>query len=489
MFWNVGCVIPFLPLFRTSKLTFAIYMLELKHRFIYIFLFVYAVVAAITLVMFDGTGDAGDSVMHFLFSKYAPSHPELYFHHWAKPFFVLLSSPFAQFGFIGIKIFNALVTGVTLYYTYKCAEKLNMVGPWWASVILLCMPLYYILTFSGLTEPLFAMMLAMAVYYILADHNTVATLTVSMLPFVRSEGLILLGVFAVYYMVTKKWKQIPLLLFGHVIYSVAGYFVYDDILWVFTKIPYANIQGNYGSGELFHYIYALIPTVGVPIYALLCVGTVWLIIQMFQKFDAAKHILILGGFAAFFVAHTLFWYLGLFNSFGLKRVFIAVTPFMSIIALYGLQAISKIFGKIYVPFRKMSFGIALLYIVAFSFIPNPNSVMWDQDMNLSSDQKVCNDWVKTVPISKGTKICSAYSYLAVVSPVDWFDKEQRVDMTREEIQKLKTGDMIVWENWFAEKEWGIAKEELDHNTQLKNIYYRRDDENGRNGVFAVYIKK
>ena len=85
---------------------------------IYIVLFIYIVIAVLTIIFFNGTGDAGDSIYHYLFAKYAPIHPELFFYHWAKPVYVLLASPFAQFGFTGIKIFNALVSLTTIFLTY-----------------------------------------------------------------------------------------------------------------------------------------------------------------------------------------------------------------------------------------------------------------------------------------------------------------------------------------------------------------------------------
>jgi hypothetical protein len=72
------------------------------------------------------TGDSGDSVMHYLFSRYAPEHPHLFFHHWAKPVFVLLSSPFSQFGFKGIMMFNILCITLTMYFSYRIAEYLEL---------------------------------------------------------------------------------------------------------------------------------------------------------------------------------------------------------------------------------------------------------------------------------------------------------------------------------------------------------------------------
>ena len=82
----------------------------MKNNQIFVLLFIYVIIATLTIIFFDGTGDSGDSIHHYQFAKLAPLHPELFFNHWAKPLYVLLASPFAQFTFIGVKIFNSIVS-------------------------------------------------------------------------------------------------------------------------------------------------------------------------------------------------------------------------------------------------------------------------------------------------------------------------------------------------------------------------------------------
>src|ERR1035437_8661441 len=79
----------------------------------------YFVALMLIAVNTNGTCDSGDSLSHFLFSKYAFIHPENFLNHWAKPLFVLLSAPFAQFGFVGIKLFNCCIASFTVWLTYK----------------------------------------------------------------------------------------------------------------------------------------------------------------------------------------------------------------------------------------------------------------------------------------------------------------------------------------------------------------------------------
>ena len=74
---------------------------------------------------FDGTGGSGDSIHHYLYAKYATAHPENFFNHWAKPLYVLLACSFAQFGFVGMKIFNALVALFTIFLRTEQVKALK----------------------------------------------------------------------------------------------------------------------------------------------------------------------------------------------------------------------------------------------------------------------------------------------------------------------------------------------------------------------------
>src|SRR3989338_1932398 len=239
-----------------------------KNSALYLALLAYLSIALFVVFYFNGTGDAGDSVLHYLFARYAPEHPELYFNHWAKPLYVLLASPFAQFGFIGIKLFNVFVTLFTIYFTYKISAQAGIRNGIFHSVFFLCAPVCFALTFSGLTEPLFALFLSMGIYGVMRNSWITAAIIISFLPFIRSEGLIICAIFSFYFILKHQWKTLPFLLVGHLAYSLAGYFVYKDLFWVFSKIPYAHLSSTYGHGTLFHFANELNYLVGIPIYFL-----------------------------------------------------------------------------------------------------------------------------------------------------------------------------------------------------------------------------
>ena len=72
-------------------------------------------------------------------------------------------------------------------------------------------------------------------------------------------------------------ESISSMMVGSVIYSIAGYFVYHDFLWVFTEIPYSKLSSQYGNGKLTHFVDQLFYVVGPIIYLLLITGIISII--------------------------------------------------------------------------------------------------------------------------------------------------------------------------------------------------------------------
>ncbi|WP_317899090.1 hypothetical protein [Aurantibacillus circumpalustris] len=461
----------------------------MKNLIYYLLLF-YALVCVLSITFFSGTGDSGDSVTHYLFAKYAPSHPILFLNHWAKPVFVLLASPFAQFGFIGVKIFNSLISLLVIFFTYKTAEKLEIKNAILVAVFLIFSPLFYILTFSGLTEPLFALFTILGIYFCSKQKHITAALIISFLPYVRSEGLIIIGIFGLYFLYKSLWKPLPFLTLGSVIYGFIGLFVFGDFFWVFTEIPYAKLSSVYGQGAFFHFVEQLINVTGVPIYILFWIGFLFLFALIIKKkTHAEQHILLFLGFCAFFTAHTLFWYLGIFNSMGLKRVLIGIIPLIALISLIGFNFISeRVHSK---PKLKKGVQIFLIgYILLFPFLPNPSAINWEKDMMLNPDQKIAIQVSEFILNEKLINYPLLYNhrYLSIPLNIDYFDSKKCLQITSENIKTMKAGNLLIWDNHYGEFESGFRQGKLDSNSTLTNIGIFKTNELGKNAIFSVYKK-
>jgi hypothetical protein len=467
----------------------------IKQNAIYLLLAAYAIAGIITIIFFDGTGDSGDSIMHYLFARYAPVHPELYLDHWAKPLFVLISSPFAQFGFNGMKLFNLTVSILTFYITYTAARSLGMPNPLLSAVFLIFMPLYYILTFSGLTEPLFALFLVGAISLAIQQKYIATAVIVSFMPFVRAEGLIIMIAFGCWFLVSKQWKYLPWLLAGHLLYSIAGYFVYHDFFWIFNKLPYSSLEPKYGSGPLLHFVIQLNYVIGIPLYLLVVAGIVSYPLHWFKRTVVLSHeetILIFLGFFLFLVAHSLFWYLGIFNSMGLKRVLLGVAPLISLMALRGYNFLTmELFPRNKFVIRLLG-GLLIAYVVVFPFSGNHAAINWKKDMMSTREQnmaKAVAAYIRKNPVQPQNKFLYTHPYLSEVMNVDHFDSRRRQDLTLRNIDLLQPGDKVVWDNWFAVIETSTTLDKLINTPGLiREIDFTANDE-GREIKFVVLRKE
>ena len=466
-----------------------------KNYAIILLLSFYFLASILIVLLFDGTGErgSGDSILHYLYSKYALSDPSLFFNHWAKPMFVFFSFPFAQFGIVGIKFFNIIVAAFTLFFTYKTAKELNYKNAIIASIILLFTPLYFILIFSGLTEILFSLFLIYCTYQFVKKKYLLGTIIISFLPFIRSEGLIIIGIFGFFLLIKKEWKIIPYLIFGHVIYSLLGYFYYNDILWVFTKIPYAKLSSTYNSGELFHFANQLFYVVGAPIYLFFVLGIISIIKDYFINHKTLFNetsLLIFGSFLSYFVAHSLFWYLGIFNSMGLKRVLIAVAPLIAIITLIGYNFVTENISNKKYKLKKIVQALVLIIIILFPFSSNKSAINWDKDFRLVKSQKLVMDVAEYLKTNvKNTVYIYSDPYLSELLNINHFDKKIRKGLSLQNFRQLKNNEIIIWDNWFGVIEHGISEEKIRSLPNLKELKNFEIKDGGREIKFILFISK
>lgn len=466
----------------------------IRKNLIFVILSLYFVLALILLFYVEGTGErgSGDSILHYLYAKYAINDIKLFFNHWAKPIYVLLAFPFAQFGIKGLMFFNIVLSLFTVYFTYKTAISLQLKNAIVSAIILICTPLYFTLLFSGLTEPLFAFVLISSTYLFIKERWIFGALLLSFLPFVRSEGLIFIGVFAFYLMLKKHWKYIPLLGVGHVFYAITGYFIYHDFLWIFNRIPYAKLSSTYGSGRLIHFVDQLYYVVGLPLYLLLCLGIFVIVFNTIKKktnLFSEMFVLIFGGFLIYFVAHSLFWYLGIFNSMGLKRVLIAVAPFIAIISIMGLNTITEIQWIKNSIIKTIILWIFIIAIVLFPVSGNKAGINWNEDFSLTKEQHLAKEIADYIAVNQTKKSYFYYNpYLSEVLNINHFDVDLRKELRFSAIDSASTGDIIIWDSWFSFIENGISEETIVSQPTLevvKSFKFKEED----NEIGFVILRK
>jgi glycosyltransferase involved in cell wall biosynthesis len=423
-----------------------------------------------------GTADEGDSIMHYLFARHAFDYPAHFFNHWAKPLFVLITSPFAQLGFNGMKIFNLLASSISLWFTFRIALRLNIPNAWAVIVMAIFAPMLMVVTLSGLTEPLFACWLIWGLYLLTGNKIILSLIWLSFLPFIRSEGLIILCVVLVYLLSKRYIKYIPLLFTGHLVYALAGFTIHKDLLWVFNTMSYATFSSAYGQGGWLHFAKNVPEIIGIPLTILLVTGIIYGAFLLLGKFvfrdrlivSDEKLYLVYGIFAAYFIGHSAFWALGIFNSFGLLRVLVGVFPFMALISLEGLNALTR-FGK-----SRILFYFALAIVMIYPFIGAKYSYKCKRDFSLKADQEAewrLGDYVKQqYPDYKKHVFYYEPPYLSVTLDINYFDtsKHKRLINAFEE-NRFPDGSFLIWDDWFAPVEGKVTLDRVIQDGRFREI--------------------
>lgn len=465
-----------------------------EKRFTYIGIGLFFVAMCGIALFAKGTGDDGDSVAHFLYSRDAFLFPKYFFNHWAKPLFVLISAPFAQFGLVGVKLMNVIALTTSLVLTYKLACRFQMPHAWLAPFFVVAQHRVLTHTLSGLTEPLFALALVWCVWLLHRERYFWGTLVASFLPFIRSEGLIIFCVLIIYLAVRKQWKYIPLLSFGHICYSFAGYSTHKSLLWVFNTMSYATTDHVYGIGQWDSFIVNMPWVTGGFVYAVLIVGLfdgLRRLVLFFTKkkpFDTDELWLVYGIFVAYFLAHTLFWMYGIFASQGLMRVMLCVAPMMGIVCLRGANLFTEGVQK-WLPKLQISYVRSVIVLLSLIFLYK--NLDWQIDFNLHPSQRTQFEAAakyKNKVQNEGYSLYSEGMYIDMIFGINPFDDPRHRSfhqiLKREPVPEKS---LLVWESIFAGGMYKVPFDTIknDKRFQLIDSFQHADFIWG--GTFKTYV--
>lgn len=447
---------------------------EKEEWFILISLVIVAIIMAVIALTANGTGDWADAINHYLYAKYAFQHPENFLNHWAKPVYVLFTAPIAQAGFTAIKFYNIAMVIGTIWVTWRVGKLLEIDRSWLVVFLIVTAPMTGYQSLSGLTEPMFACWMMLGIYWLIKENFSIALLWLSFLPFVRSEGLIIFCVLVLYLLIKQKWYLLPLLSIGHIIYGIVGHFYYGDFLWIFNKMSYATLDGAYGSGPFWHFADKMHTVIGDFQPALLLIGLASGLVALIQYwrgktiFSKEKLWLVYGIAVAYFLAHSIFWHFGIFNSFGLLRVMIGVVPLFALIMVEGINELIRFFPtKNRVTWERSFLGI--LVVLLFLYLHKKIDYRFHYFQNAAQEGQ-------NQLVAKYKSTYSDYTYffdaihLALALEADCFDPSiHRKNPQLFTGEPIPAKSLIFWDDVFTGRELKIPLEKLEKDNRFKLI--------------------
>ena len=448
-----------------------------------------------------------DSYNHYLIAKYCWKYPYLLLDQWGKPLYTLFASPFAHFGFNGVKIFNITLWLSSAWLTWLIAKTLNLKNAWIGFLLVVLPQVSLENTISGLTEFLNEFLLILFLYLIAKKKWNLAAVICGLLPFARSEGFIIMAAAGFYLVfIEKKYFSLIWFIAAPLFFNGLGWQVEGDPFWIITHNPYIKAQiknlNLCGSGEMFHYLKLTRFIFSLAGSVLLILGSFiasyYAIIELKAKEKANKITIftnnymfwLVGGiFWLYFFVHSFIWYKGLMGSCGYTRVMIVITPLMALLSIYGVDTLINR----YYQFKKIILaGLLLLFIISISHVYSfvKNRLPYDISDEQKEFVKVAN-WLDTSKV-KSTKTYYLYAYLPIISDIDPYDTSHYEDLWSFDFKYSPVGSIIIWDAHFGPNECQIPLVKLINNSDfilLKSFVPKKPFYTLNNYPFEIYIFK
>lgn len=424
----------------------------------------------IQIVLGSAPIDDGDGLQHFAIAKASFQDPANLLDHWGKPFFTLLSSPFAQFGFKAFTLFNVLVFLITQLLAFQLfkAQKTSiswMVFVPWLFVII---PDYTYCIIGGLTEPLFGLLLTLMLWSALNKKWFVFAMVASFAPFARSEGMLVVASAICLLLWLKEWKFIPFVFVGFLVYMLFGWIVLNDAIWYFHNDPYPAVS-PYGHGKWSDYLLNYKTYFGIINLLLLPFMVFGLLVwrQHDKRFRTPIIVLFTVLFFGIIAVHSYYWTFGLKGSAGLTRVAIQGLPAFLILAYIGIGAVLKELHVLVHAFVTMVMVLIVVEETSELSLPNkanPFQQTCSDVSNYLSRQNINGKVYYFHPL-----IMHYLGYGTKDEHPTYKQKFQILGHIKDDL--LRPGDIIVRDSKFGAVEFGMPLSEIKNYPQLVPIQH------------------
>ncbi|MEW5846467.1 MAG: hypothetical protein AB1777_09425 [Bacteroidota bacterium] len=438
-----------------------------ERRLMYALITVILFIDMAILVLSNGYSGGSYSVMHYQFARWAFINPENLLNSWANPFFTLLAAPFALLGFKSLQLMNIILGILSGYFAYRVAKELKMKSPLLALVICSFTPVFMMTFYGGTTEIMFAFVAILGTFLLIKNKFFAGAIVISLLPLIRLDGLILLPVYAIYFIRWRKIKFLPLLLSATVFYSLIGMLFGKEIFWLFDGVKIWS-DSIFGHGPFYQYILRSPGFFGIPNEIFFVTGLVaglWLYIRERNEYSQ-EFVLVVLPFVIYFLAHSFAWWQGIGNSQGLSRYMAAIVPFMAVMATRGLYLFAKMF---FIIFKSEAVRIGALILGFASIIHIPFAIQ-NYPVSLSSTDWALSDAAEYI---KANGLDTKKIYYTDPAMLYFLNKNPKCNScievkNAEQLKSMQNSDLLVFDATFATLK-GINFDSILYSSRYKLI--------------------
>lgn len=387
-----------------------------------------------------------DGGYHFLFARWSLEHPPLLVDVWGRPLFTALYALPARLGYPAAKLLTVAVACAAAWHTAMLARAHGLERAELAVPLLFLQPSFLLLSSETMTEPLFALVLALALRVHQAGRLRASTWTASLLPLVRPEGFfvaLLWGAFVALdrragpSLLRRALSTAPLAA-GVAAWWLAALVITRDPLFILHNWPpnWAVSAGD-GTGPLLQYwLHRDQLLSGRAMQALFALGVVVLLATRRALLPLAALLLVTA-------LHSVFYRLGLFGSLGYPRYLVCVAPPMALATLAGWDAVAAWTRR--VPRLVMGAVAAVVLLLAARA-----SLVHVDGQGTSRDARAVDEmfaWLEAHP-RPVTRFVFSQAYMSIRSGRDpaerprfGSDRERNLELLR----AMPSGTLVLWD--------------------------------------------
>jgi hypothetical protein len=425
-----------------------------------------AVIGVLLIFLFPGSAEQ-DVDYHFLMARTAWADHAYFVDVWGRPLFSTLFAPVTLLGFVPARFFSLAISLAAAWETYRLAADLRMSRAWLVILFLLGQQTFFELYSSLFTEPLFALVLVIALRLHISGRISLGMLVASLLPLARPEGVFVClfwGVWVagdVWGSVFGAWRSadgerrerstvvnrlasMVMLASGVAIWWFAAWLLTGDPLFILHNWPATWHTDMYGHGTFLSYGQRAQEFAGVILIVPCVVG-------LLRGFRSRAFSLVTSFFLVLFLLHSVFVKYGLFGEAGFPRYMVSVAPAIAVLTLEGWNTIFSV--RILSRFAAIAGWVVVIFSVLQS-LHYLDSMIWARDA-VAIDQ-MDREWTrmeanKSVPglIWSNGRMCIDFGRNLKNSPPAG-NREHLFAL----LEKDSPGTMVFWDseigpNWFG----------------------------------------
>jgi len=351
-----------------------------------------AVIGVFLIFLFPGSPEQ-DVDYHFLMARTAWVDHFYFVDVWGRPLFTTLFALVAWLGFVPARFFALGISLAAAWQTYRLACDLRMSRAWLVIPFLLGQQTFFELYSNLFTEPLFALILVVALRCHISGRIKSGMLVASLLPLARPEGVFLCLFWGLWSLnagsarergvrmgtsgdVVPCYKRVVgrlgitiILASGVVGWWFAALLLTGDPLFILHNWPATWHTDMYGHGTFLSYARRSYEFAGVILIVPFILG----LLRGFRSWSLS---LITSVFLVLFLLHSIFVKYGLFGEAGFPRYMVSVAPAIAVLTLEGWNTIFSV--KVLRPLAIAAGWVVIIFSILQS-VYYLDSMVWTRD--------------------------------------------------------------------------------------------------------------